>query len=128
MQRTGGYILTEEILVEATRDEIYNVYYHERNGKTKKIPKELFDRFCELGDVDNNPNKMSEFAKWLCDIFRTPKYDGYYIYTYPNLKQDFLTFRKLQKIKPQGVDLNLRNYDLNSFTEVMDQARKLLRS
>lgn len=125
MQRTGGYILTEEILVEATRDEIYNVYYHEQNGKTKKIPKELFDRFCELGDVDNNPNKMSEFAKWLCDIFRTPKYDGYYIYTYPNLKQDFLTFRKLQKIKPQGVDLNLRNYDLNEFTEVMDQARKL---
>lgn len=124
MQRMGVSILTEEVLMEATRDEIYDVYYHEKNGKVKKIPRDKFDKFCEIGDVDNNPNKMSEFAKWLCDIYRTAKYDSFYVFTYDKLKEDFLTFRKLQRIKPQGIDLNLRNYTLDSFTYAMYQARK----
>lgn len=119
-----GNILTESILMEATRDEIYTEYYDENNGKVKRIPRQIFDTLCEIGDVDNNPNKMSEFAKWLCDMFGTPKFDSYYVYTYNGLKQDFLTFRKLQRIKPQGINLNLRSYSLESFVVAMDKARR----
>ena len=72
MGKIDKNMLTEAILMEATRDEIYAEYYDERKGKTKRIPREKFDYFCELGDVDNNPNKMSEFAKWLCDLYGTP--------------------------------------------------------
>lgn len=124
MGKIDKNMLTEAILMEATRDEIYAEYYDEQKGKTKRIPREKFDYFCELGDVDNNPNKMSEFAKWLCDLYGTPKYDSYYIYTYKGLKQDFITFRKLQKIKPKDVNLNLRSYSLHLFVEAMEQARE----
>ena len=125
MERVNKGILSESLLLEATRDEIYNVYYHETNGKIKKIPRSIFNKLCEIGDVDNNPNKMSEFSKWLCDMFGTPKYDSYYVGTYSRiLKNDFKTFRKLQKIKPKGVDLNLRNYTLSSFVSAMDKARE----
>ena len=121
MKRLNGGILTEAVLMEATRDEIYTQYYDENNGKVKKIPRDIFDRICEIGDVDNNPQKMSEFAKWLCDMYDTPKWVPTILQAMPSqwLKEHFRTFRKVQKIKPEGVDLNLRNYDIKSFMEKM---------
>ena len=121
MSKLSGGILTEAILMEATRDEIYTQYYDENNGKVKKIPRDIFDKICEIGDVDNNPQKMSEFAKWLCDMYDTPKWVPTILQTMPSqwLKEHFRTFRKVQKIKPEGVDLNLRNYGIKSFMEKM---------
>lgn len=121
MSKLSGGILTEAILMEATRDEIYTQYYDENNGKVKKIPRDIFDKICEIGDVDNNPQKMSEFAKWLCDMYDTPKWVPTILQAMPSqwLKEHFKTFRKVQKIKPEGIDLNLRNYDIKSFMEKM---------
>lgn len=132
MSKISGGMLTEAILMEATRDEIYTQYYDEHNGKVKKIPREVFDLLCEIGDVDNNSQKMSEFAKWLCDGYRrtgitTSIYDksmAYIIARRNGLKKDFATFRKIQKIKPEGIDLNLRNYSLASFIEKMAYVRE----
>lgn len=132
MSKLSGGILTEALLMEATRDEIYTQYYDEHNGRAKKIPREVFDLLCEIGDVDNNPQKMSEFAKWLCDGYRRTDginfiYDksiAYIITRRSGLKKDFATFRKIQKIKPEGIDLNLRNYSLASFIEKMAYVRE----
>ena len=121
MSKLSGGMLTEAILMEATRDEIYTQYYDEHNGKSKRIPRDIFDKICEIGDVDNNPQKMSEFAKWLCDMYDTPKWKSSILQDMPSqwLKKDFATFRRIQKIKPEGVDLNLRNYDLETFMQKM---------
>jgi hypothetical protein len=64
---------------------------------------------------------MSEFAKWLCDMYDTPKWVPTILQTMPSqwLKEHFRTFRKVQKIKPEGIDLNLRNYSIKSFMEKM---------
>lgn len=132
MSKLSGGILTEAILMEATRDEIYTQYYDENNGKVKKIPRNIFDEICNIGDVDGNPQKMSEFAKWLCDGYRQVGFEkfiydkkiGYIFATGSGLKKDFITFRKIQKIKPEGIDLNLRNYTIESFKEKMRYVRE----
>ena len=132
MSKLSGGILTEALLMEATRDEIYTQYYDEHNGKVKKIPRNIFDEICNIGDVDGNPQKMSEFAKWLCDGYRQvgfgkfiyDKSIGYIFARFSELKKDFATFRKIQKIKPEGVDLNLRNYSITSFIEKMRYVRE----
>lgn len=125
MSKLCGEIITESVLMEATRDEIYAQYYDERNGRVKKIPREEFDKICNLGDVDNNPNKMSEFSKWLCDIYGTPKWKRSVLspVAFDWLRNAFITFRKIQKIKPEGIDLNLRNYDVGTFLERMKYVR-----
>ena len=117
-----GNILTESILMEATRDEIYAQYYDENNGKVKRIPKYVFDGICETGDIDDNPNKMSEFAKWLCDMWNTPKWERVAAIPRREFQKCFKIFRKLQKIKPKGVDLNLKNYDATTFILTMNDA------
>lgn len=132
MSKLSGGMLTEAILMEATRDEIYTQYYDENNGKVKKIPRNIFDDICNIGDVDGNSQKMSEFAKWLCDGYRQvgfakfiyDKNIGYIFARFSELKKDFATFRKIQKIKPEGIDLNLRNYTIESFREKMEYVRE----
>lgn len=132
MSKLSGGILTEALLMEATRDEIYTQYYDEHNGKVKKIPRNIFDEICNIGDVDGNPQKMSEFAKWLCDGYRQVGFEkfiydkkiGYIFARGSSLKKDFITFRKVQKIKPEGVDLNLRNYNIETFMEKMEYVRE----
>lgn len=132
MYKLNSGILTEAVLMEATRDEIYTQYYDEQHGKVKQIPRDIFDELCRIGDVDGNPQKMSEFAKWLCDGFKKVGlssfiYDtkiGYILARGTDLKKDFMTFRKLQKIKPEGIDLNLRNYNIETFREKMEYARE----
>ena len=132
MSKLSGGILTEAILMEATRDEIYTQYYDEHNGKVKRIPRKIFDTLCLIGDVDDNPQKMSEFAKWLCDGYKEigntkAIYDVHLDFIFRNaddLKRNFVTFRKIQKIKPEGIDLNLRNYTIDSFCEEMEYVRE----
>lgn len=121
MSKLSSGMLNEAILMEATRDEIYTQYYDENNGKVKKIPRDIFDKICEIGDVDGNPQKMSEFAKWMCDMYGTPKWKPSILQDMPSqwLKKDFGVFRRIQKIKPEGIDLNLRNYDLETFMQKM---------
>ena len=133
MSKLSGNILTEAVLMEATRDEIYAQYYDEQNGKVKRIPRNIFDDLCKIGDVDGNPQKMSEFAKWLCDGYKLHNsrvitiYDkrlGLVLAFRDKLKQNFITFRKVQKIKPEGIDLNLRNYNIETFMEKMEYVRE----
>ena len=50
MGKLDKSVLTEAILMEATRDEIYSEYYDINNGKVKRIPKDRFEYFCELGE------------------------------------------------------------------------------
>ena len=121
MTKLDKSMLMESLIMEATRDEIYTQYYDEHNGKVKRIPRDTFDKICELGDVDNKPQKMSEFAKWLCDIYGTAKWVPSILQEIPSkwLKNHFRTFRKIQKIKPEGIDLNLRNYDIQGFMQKM---------
>lgn len=124
MGRMDRTILTEDVLMEATRDEIYAQYYDENNGKVKKIPRKTFDSICKLGDVDGMPERMSEFAKWLCDMYNTPKFSHIRHYSQNHYQTAFKTFRKVQKNKPEGVNLNLRSYDIDSFMAAMDYVRE----
>lgn len=91
-------LLNEEILTEATIDEIYTKYYSD-------IPREDFDNLVKL-DPTYNPerdaNKMGEFTKWLIGLYKK-KED---LSDETEIKDQLRIFKSIKnKIPPENRDI-----------------------